>query len=68
MAYGAIPDPGTTYGPCAEPCQHLDCAESRKTAAAACHYCGDPIGYRTNFQIDSEGPVHFTCAMKEIDP
>lgn len=49
MAAGRLPAPGTTYGPCDEPCQHTDCAQTRQQAESACTLCGQPIGYETLF-------------------
>ena len=51
MAAGTLPEPGTEYGPCAEPCKHTDCAATRRTAESACRYCGDPIGYERRYYL-----------------
>ena len=49
MAAATLPAPGTTVGPCAEPCAHVDCTATRKIAETCCAYCGEPIGYDTRF-------------------
>lgn len=45
MAAGKLPEPGSEYGPCTDPCEHLDCAETRRMAETVCELCGKPIGY-----------------------
>lgn len=45
MAAGRLSAPGTHLGACAEECQHLDCAETKRMAAAPCRWCHAPIGY-----------------------
>lgn len=49
MAAGILPQPGTSIGPCAGDCQHTDCAETRRMAAAFCDWCDEPIGYGVRF-------------------
>jgi hypothetical protein len=68
MAAGSLAAPGTTYGPCAEPCEHRDCALTRTSAATPCVYeqCGEPIGYdRLFFQTDV-GLAHADCVYDEM--
>ena len=50
MAAGALAQPGTEFGPCAEPCEHTDCASTRELAEKPCSICGEPIGYRRFYQ------------------
>ncbi len=73
MAAGALPAPGTTYGPCEPSCAHTDCALTREMAASACRYCGEPIGYDTRFYSEGQGEnprrfrhVHMVCEEREI--
>lgn len=74
MAAGVLSEPGTEYGPCAGACAHRDCAELRKVAAAACHWCDEPIGYdKRYYRVDenvveggqvvgkTDGYVHAVC-------
>lgn len=73
MAAISLPKPGTKYGPCAEPCQHIDCAQTRAMVAAACFICGKPIGYDTRFygspheQGQGENYVHAVCYEEQIE-
>lgn len=70
MAAGRLSAPGSKLGPCAEPCAHIDCRESRAMAAALCVYCGEPIGFlgensrAGNFFQEPEGDYsHESCAF-----
>ena len=60
--------PGTEYGPCTLPCEHRDCAETRREAASLCGLCGQPIGYDRRFYkgITSEF-VHLFCDLEQIE-
>ena len=62
MAAGILPKPGSKFGPCAVPCIHKDCAETRASAAAACAYCHKPIGFYVRFYLQDDGLVHASCA------
>lgn len=71
MAAGVLQGPDNEeYGPCAEPCGHKDCAETREMAASRCTVCGRKIGYGIRFydETPGEGPadqpfrlVHAAC-------
>jgi hypothetical protein len=64
MAAGQLSRPGTAYGPCADPCQHTDCAATRRMADSLCRLCRTAIGYETWFyQEESGGYVHATCLL-----
>lgn len=68
MAAISNPAPGSKYGPCAEPCEHADCKESREEAAALCTICDEPIGYEIAFYRDGGYGEpwrykHFKCAF-----
>lgn len=72
MAASTLPKPGTTYGPCLEPCQHKDCAGRRGMAASLCRFCGTAIGYETEFYDDGSGHpllslVHARCFERDIE-
>lgn len=64
MAAGAIAEPGTALGPCADDCQHTDCAANRRSASTFCAICERPIGYDTPFYrtevrgVDGEDVSH----------
>lgn len=66
MAAGTLPKPGSTVGPCAEACGHLDCLETRKMAADNCHFCQTEIGYDRRFYLTDNGLCHATC-LEERD-
>ena len=63
MAAGILPAPGTAMGPCVPGCAHVDCAETRRMAEAACVWCGLAIGYDRRFYADgpSEELAHASC-------
>jgi hypothetical protein len=64
MAAGRLPEPGTEFGPCIEPCKHRDCLASRQMAEAICPECKKPIGYGVGFykRHGGEGElVHAAC-------
>ena len=66
MSFATIAAPGTEFGPCAEPCEHTDCAATRRTAEALCNICGEPIGYdRRYYSDDPGGYVHALCAEEQ---
>ena len=67
MASGTLPAPGAQYGPCLEPCGHVDCAESRRMAAEACVFCGKVIGYDTPLYNMSPGLAHALCAEQAAE-
>jgi hypothetical protein len=48
---------------CARPCQHTDCAERRRVAAARCRHCDAPIGPGAKYFLEppDESPVHAAC-------
>lgn len=67
MAAGMLPKPGTKCGPCSEPCQHTDCAATRKQSAELCSWCDEPIGYGTRFFVDGDEYVHELCELQAIE-
>lgn len=68
MAAGFVSHPGTTYGPCADPCAHKDCASDREIAAAPCRVCKSPIGYGQRYYQEQSWTVfvHEACLEDEI--
>lgn len=73
MAAGQLWAPGTEDGPCADPCEHRDCASTRAMAEAPCSYCKKPIGYDRRFYRDSAAgdpslqQSHASCAEAEYE-
>jgi hypothetical protein len=76
VAAGALPKPGTEFGPCAGACKHVDCAATRRDANSACVHCRKPIGYETRFYTvpvdgsDSTAPsleyAHAACLERTV--
>lgn len=62
MAAGILPRPGTQYGPCEQPCDHVDCRATRQDAASICVYCRREIGFGTRFYRTDLTLVHAACA------
>lgn len=68
MAASKLPKPGTEYGPCADPCAHVDCLETRNMSHKQCLYCETEIGYETRFyQLETGALVHARCHEEEIE-
>jgi len=75
MAAGYLPAPGKRnqfneeIGPCVEPCEHTDCAATRRMAKTICPHCGKPIGYETGFYQDGTWTrlEHSACALKKVE-
>ena len=70
MSYGILPTPGSKLGPCAESCEHRDCAAAPRMAAHVCRECGGIVGYERQFGHDEQDPnpeasVHWLCALDE---
>lgn len=78
MAASAIPAPGTKYGPCADECEHRDCAANRKMAGCICRICQEPIGYdrrafdewydkgNDDMRVRYDFFVHEICYLQEV--
>ena len=60
MAAGLLSKPGMQYGPCADVCQHSDCASTRLIAESLCRFCEKAIGFNRRFYNDN-GYVHASC-------
>ena len=69
MAYTITPKPGDKWL-CANPCQHKDCVEHRKTIAALCTFCNKPIGAGVSMAFHSldGAPAHWGCIMAQYAP
>ena len=69
MAAGRLPKPGSKYGPCVRACKHIDCRETRNTAATACRFCDRPIGYDTAYIRArlSSSLAHEACMYEALD-
>lgn len=62
MAAGTLHPPGTDLGPCATPCTHKDCNETKLLAAEPCFYCREPIGYGLYYWLRAENRLaHAAC-------
>lgn len=66
MAAATLSTPGTQFGPCADPCQHSDCASTRMIAQTVCPFCEKPIGFETPFYNDN-GYVHASCLEDAVE-
>lgn len=66
MAAGILQPPGLEHGPCAVPCNHIDCAKTREMAATQCHMCGKLIGYETRFYSRGNTFAHAVCLEDSI--
>ena len=67
MAAGTLAVPGTKHGPCAEECQHRDCAATRRSAEGRCRICGELIGYGTRVYWEDGVYVHADCVEDEAE-
>ncbi len=67
MAAGILPKPGSTAGPCATRCDHIDCAETRGRAASICLYCRQAVGYGVRVYQHGEYTVHARCHEEAAD-
>ena len=63
----ALAPPGTEYGPCTEPCAHIDCASSREMAESTCPACREAIGYDRAFFYRAGVFVHAVCLFAEAN-
>jgi hypothetical protein len=62
MGWYTIAAPGSECGPCTEPCEHTDCAATRKDAETICGLCGEAIGYDTPVYFGADGKhEHARC-------
>ncbi|MCC7449630.1 MAG: hypothetical protein IT324_19575 [Anaerolineae bacterium] len=62
------PAPGTKFGPCETPCDHLDCARQRRDAESLCRICQKPIGYEARIYFEEGNQlVHGECLEREIE-
>jgi len=67
MAVGYLPEIGSEHGPCANDCEHTDCAETKRLLLMVCRWCDLAIGYRGFFNDSLEGHpawsriVHASC-------
>ena len=69
MAAITVPKPGSAYL-CAtkDKCNHADCAQHRRDAAAFCRICDKRVGYGQPWIVwDGGQAAHFDCAMKRAE-
>ena len=66
MAAGYLPAPRAEneHGPCADGCEHADCAETRRLAALTCRHCKKAIGYEVAYYQNGDWTElkHALCA------
>jgi hypothetical protein len=74
MAAGYLPAPGKIVrgeevGPCVDPCEHRDCADTRRMAEMICPHCGEQIGYEIGFYQDGTWTTleHALCVLKKVE-
>jgi len=68
MAAVRLPFPGTEFGSCNEPCNHVNCKQTEDMSETECKYCHKKIGYETRFYIlDGKVLVHASCHEETIE-
>ncbi len=70
MSFIVLSEPGTQYGPCAEPCLHTDCAASRVQAATVCPHCNERLGYDvaiTTSPYEKGKMAHLSCIEEFVE-
>jgi hypothetical protein len=72
MAAGYLPEPGSEWGPCVDPCSHSDCALTRADAQRSCRICAESIGYDRGYYREGNRDtgwilVHAVCALEEVE-
>lgn len=55
-----IAEPGTQFGPCADPCDCVHCATMKQHANAECPFCDGEIGYNRPFFTDGANNCYHT--------
>lgn len=72
MAVATLPKMGEYGAPCVAPCQHYDCAGTRRIATSPCSRCGKEIGYGVRFYYapaaDWQTLTHADCAEAKSAP
>jgi len=62
MSITTLSAPGSEYGPCLDPCGHIDCQEIRHIAQSKCRTCSLDIGYDREIMMLADGTiVHADC-------
>lgn len=57
--------PGSmSSAPCDRACDHPSCVEARRTAAAICTGCSEPIGYDNPYLVVDGREVHEDCLIE----
>lgn len=64
MGWGTLPAPGTKLGPCATPCNHVDCVLTRKDAEVKCQKCGELHQWHGRDETDRNC---LSCRSREWD-
>jgi len=73
MAAGYLPETGSEFGPCADACEHSDCAQTKRMLLTVCRWCDLAIGYRAFYNDTPDGEpawsrmVHAVCHEETLD-
>ena len=66
MASSFIHPPDDYFGPCVEPCTHMDCATYRRIAKLPCDFCGEEIGFNRPYYADMDTFAHASCFEENL--
>jgi len=66
MGYGIVPDIKDERVICQQPCNHKDCALTRKKWNSTCPICGKEFKAGQHFYYENRKPVHAIC-LEERD-
>lgn len=58
MGYWIISKPGSKFGPCKDPCDHLDCKDNRDMINSECELCKKKLEYEEKFFSFQDGTFH----------
>ena len=68
MSITTLSAPGSEYGPCLDPCGHIDCQEIRHIAQSPCVICFLTIGYDCEITMLEDGSfAHAICAESALE-
>jgi len=65
MAWFVVPDTTDPDLVCQEPCDHTDCAATRRFDSMRCRICGQGFEAGQRFYYEGDGAVHGVCLEKE---
>ena len=68
MSTTTLSAPSTEYGPCLDPCGHIDCQEIRAIAQGNCTICSLTIGYEREIVMLPDGGIaHAACYIDRLE-